>query len=254
MLSQRLQRRIAMLAGVGVMATSTAIALSIDHRPACAQGSTYPECVAELINLGVSPDVAAQECRGTQPSGLDACINRAMFVTAQAASGPTEDGAWRYPLYGPVDGSAMRQVGCRQRSVFEVSGWRCSSETMEFQVLSAPDAAAQCRGDRPTSPPSSTTILQRQGTLSSNNTSQDFVFQGNANQTIRIRVLGEGGFDPVVRLEDFSGRVLAENDDAGGGSFDSLLVHTLPRNESYRAVVRGFGNRSGQFTILIDTQ
>ncbi len=88
-----------------------------------------------------------------------------------------------------------------------------------------------------------------QGTLDSLFEAHNWTFQGQAGQTVTIRVNGAGDTDPRAKLLDANGNVLAEDDDGGGG-WNSLIVATLPAAGAYTVRVDVF--TGGTYTISIE--
>lgn len=145
---------LAVFSGVAAIASSSTVLFAGES--ACAQ--TYQQCVSGLIASGVSPDVAATQCN-QQVNSPTACIDRLMYVTARANSGPTSANEWRFnQTYGPTDGSAMRSAGCRLVGFAGLDGWRCPSQEMRFQVMTATDAQASCTATGTTSGTTTTTL------------------------------------------------------------------------------------------------
>jgi Tfp pilus assembly protein PilV len=189
-----------------------------------------------------------------------ACIDRLMYVTARANSGPTDRGEWRfYQQYGAANGSAMTNAGCRTVGFLGADGWRCPSEVMTFQVMSAAEAVARCNGYVPpdntygnsTNNQAARIILNTNSYIAANyERFHDFNVSGS-NRTIRIEVTGLNGFDPTLRLENSAGSVINFNDDYGNG-FNSQLVYTLPPG-NYRAIVGGYSGVGGNYNIVIQS-
>lgn len=220
--------------------------------------------VATVLTLSLSTS-ATLVTTTSQPACAQtdsSCLDRLMYVTARANSGPTERGEWRFSQqFGPADGSAMFNAGCRQAGFAGVDGWRCPSEIVTFQVMSAAEAAARCNGyvpsDNTYSNPtnnqnqSASVVLNTNGFIAYGNEQSHYFNVVSRNRTIRIEVSGLNGFDPMLRLENTFGNVINENDDYGGG-LNSRLVYTLPPG-SYRAIVSGFNGGNGNYNIVIQS-
>lgn len=242
----RLPLAIKAIAPVVVLPILAIVGHGFSPQSACAQTSSYQDCVADLIALGVSPDVAAQQCNNPQSAGTS-CAERLMFQTAQATSGPTPEGRWRFSTVGDRSGEDMRAAGCSNEAPFSSSPWRCPTQTMRIQVMDAAEAAAACHG-QPGQPSAGTTTRQT-GVLTASNPATHF-FQGNAGQSVTLDLSSED-FDTYLTLYGPDGRVIAENDDSNGG-FNSQIVTRLPATGTYRLEVRGFSNfAAGQYALTI---
>jgi hypothetical protein len=58
-------------------------------------------------------------------------------------------------------------------------------------------------------------------------------------------------FDPYLRVEDASGKTLAEDDDSGG-SLNARIVFTAPRKDSFRIIATtSVAQQVGQYTLMI---
>jgi hypothetical protein len=63
--------------------------------------------------------------------------------------------------------------------------------------------------------------------------------------------LRSGQFDPWLRLEDADGKILAEDDDGGGGR-NARLRFTPERGGTYRIIVTSFGeNETGDYALIV---
>lgn len=76
----------------------------------------------------------------------------------------------------------------------------------------------------------------------------NWTFDGTAGQTVTIIVAGVKGSDPFVKLLDPDGVVLAEDDDAGGGSNAQLDVQ-LPVTGTY--TIRIDMMETGEYTVAV---
>ncbi|TVQ19546.1 MAG: hypothetical protein EA367_11370 [Leptolyngbya sp. DLM2.Bin15] len=231
--------------------TAGSAAMMLTGEAACAQ--TYQECVAGLVALGVSPDVAATQC--SQQGGNSAtCLDRLMYVNVQANSGPTEIGEWRFDVVqGPEDGSAMRSSGCRTVGFAGMGGWRCPNQTMRFQVMTAREAQAVCSGTE--LPATTTVILNRSGNVSTSGQVLNYSFTAQSGQRIRILVTPSSGssLDPVASLRDPLGVIVADNDDRAPGDVSSEITFTIARSGQHQVLVEGYGAVSrGNFNLLIE--
>lgn len=66
---------------------------------------------------------------------------------------------------------------------------------------------------------------------------------------VTITVDGHDEFDPVLRITDADGDVVAENDDADG--LDSRVALILTSTDDLRVRVREFGADAGDYTVLV---
>lgn len=83
------------------------------------------------------------------------------------------------------------------------------------------------------------------------NTFTDFFrFSAAAGDSIVYRVNTIGGGDPLIRLLDSVGNVLAQDDDSGGG-FNSLINFNITQTGNYFAALRGFGNSQYNYELTI---
>lgn len=80
-----------------------------------------------------------------------------------------------------------------------------------------------------------------------------FTFEARAGDMIEVALLSEGDLDPYLELKDANGETIAFNDD-GGGSLNSLLVHTFEQAGTYTIAAMGFGDSTGDFTLRIREQ
>lgn len=78
----------------------------------------------------------------------------------------------------------------------------------------------------------------------------NWLFEGQAGQTVRIRVGGDDGIDPRVNLIDPAGDVLASEDDNVGEQVD--FTYTLPASGVY--VIRLDVWNQGVYTVLVEAQ
>lgn len=256
------------------LGTSSATMVLSSSQPACAQ--TLQECVQNLIQVGVSPDVAATTCQA-QANSPAACVENMRYTTVRTTAGQTDSGTWRFPqTYGPPDGSAMRGAGCSSAGFLGVDGWRCPNQEMRFEVMTVQQAQAACtnspntgnsgvnrppqagtaiRNNNPQTLTTNTgnivTLLSSSGTVFSNG-SDSRIFSGSAGQYVRIVVTGQQGFDPQVTLTGPQNQVLAENDDRAPGDLNSEIYGVLPANGVYHIAVRGFGGSSGTYTLRVE--
>src|SRR5439155_11183365 len=58
-------------------------------------------------------------------------------------------------------------------------------------------------------------------------------------------------FDAFLRLEDSSGKQLAEDDDSGGNR-DSKLVFKAPKDDTYRIIATTFAAAAGKYNLTDD--
>jgi len=76
----------------------------------------------------------------------------------------------------------------------------------------------------------------------------DWTFDGKAGQSVTITAAGVSGSDPYLKLIDPSGAVLAEDDDAGGGSNAQINID-LPVTGTY--TLRIDMMEIGEYTIAV---
>ena len=77
-----------------------------------------------------------------------------------------------------------------------------------------------------------------------------FLLNGTKGQKLSVRIEAQrigSLLDPVLKVEDSSGKVIKESDDIGGDNHDSEMHITIPADGQYRVVVRDrfqdFGDR-----------
>jgi len=219
-------------------------------------------CVAAVSTVTMTASALTTNQSACAQTDND-CLDRLMYVTARASSGPTDRGEWRFSRqFGPQDGSAMYDAGCRTVGFLGAGGWRCPSEVMTFQVMSAAEAVARCNGHVPpdntfgnsgnsTSNQTARVILNTNGFVNPYYEQPHIFNVQSNNQTVRIEVTGLNGFDPTLRLENSAGSVINFNDDYGNG-LNSQLVYTLSPG-SYRAIVGGYNGAGGNYNIVIQS-
>lgn len=93
------------------------------------------------------------------------------------------------------------------------------------------------------------TFLEESGTIVP--AEQRYTFEGKAGQQITITLESED-FDPVLVLTNSAGDEVATNDDFGG-TLNSAIIVTLPRQDTYTVVARSFGGQGGDYAVMIRT-
>lgn len=79
-----------------------------------------------------------------------------------------------------------------------------------------------------------------------------YYLEGYQGETVYLR-LTSPDFDAYLMLGDDQGRLLATDDDSGGGT-DALLVYTLPADGRYQVVVNSFfEGEEGRYTLTRET-
>jgi serine protease Do len=107
--------------------------------------------------------------------------------------------------------------------------------------------------------PSGSANLRQQGnlgpgdrTLQDGSFFQEFSFQGQAGQSVRIR-LESPDFDTYLMLLDEGRNRIAENDDANPNTTNSEIAARLPRDGVYTVLVNSFGpGERGRFLLTVD--
>jgi hypothetical protein len=90
------------------------------------------------------------------------------------------------------------------------------------------------------------------GEITSDVTSQDFQVELAEGQTLyAVSDTTSGDLDPVLRLRDLDGFVVAMNDDRGDGSLNSAFAFTAPSAGTYSVSVARYrgGESSGEFQL-----
>lgn len=70
-------------------------------------------------------------------------------------------------------------------------------------------------------------------------------------QIVTLTTASRDHLDTVLALMGPDGRMLAENDDSGPGTLTSQLVFTAPADGRYQAIVSGYGDATGGFTLQL---
>lgn len=102
-------------------------------------------------------------------------------------------------------------------------------------------------------------ILREQGRLGPGNPTlqdgsyfQEFNFQGQAGQRVRLRLVSNS-FDTYLLLLDPAGNTLAENDDASPSTSNSELIVTLPGDGQHTVIVNAYSQADqGEFLLVVD--
>jgi hypothetical protein len=186
-------KKLRVILPIAVASLSISTSLFTSPLPACAQNATYAECVQNLINLGVTPDVAATECRQFRGGNDDSsCIDRLMYTTARATSGPTDQGEWRFSqMVGSPQ--AMTAAGCRMVGFLGADGWRCPQQEMQFQVMSSAEAHARCNGLPVPSTTASSPFGGTNSRASSSTASHSFQVWNNTGRVIEFLYASPSG-------------------------------------------------------------
>jgi hypothetical protein len=72
-----------------------------------------------------------------------------------------------------------------------------------------------------------------------------------AGATYQIDMIGVGGFDTFLRLEDADGKQLAEDDD-GGEDLDARIIFQAPKAGTYRIICTTYeDNDTGAYTLIV---
>ncbi len=78
-----------------------------------------------------------------------------------------------------------------------------------------------------------------------------FSFEGRAGEVVQIQAIGNN-VDTILRLVDFDGNIIAENDDQTESNFNALIEATLPIDSTYYIGVAGY--TTGTFTLILLNQ
>ncbi len=80
---------------------------------------------------------------------------------------------------------------------------------------------------------------------------RDYLIRAEKDDRLEISVTSDA-FDTVVSLLNKEGEVIAENDDAGSDTTNSLLFVRIRRSGEYVVRVQSFGgSRGGKFTLKV---
>ena len=86
--------------------------------------------------------------------------------------------------------------------------------------------------------------------LSDNSVYQAWTYIGTRGERIEVDVTSSS-FDAYADIEDASGKVLARDDDSGGGT-NARIVFRVPAAGAYRIIANTFGHGSyGQYTLSV---
>ncbi len=69
-----------------------------------------------------------------------------------------------------------------------------------------------------------------------------------AGQMYQIDLVSKA-FDAYLRVEDASGKELAQNDDRGAGTLDSRIYFKVPKDGTYRLIATSFDGKTGPYTL-----
>ncbi|MEB3213511.1 MAG: hypothetical protein VKL39_19335 [Leptolyngbyaceae bacterium] len=112
---------------------------------------------------------------------------------------------------------------------------------------------------RPSLPPESTLLLERDGVLElgdrvayqDGSLYDEYEIDGQQGQQIRIQ-LESLDFDPYLVLMHPNGDILAQNDDIAVDNLNALLDYQLPVDGTYRVVANGFDRHSrGHYRLTV---
>lgn len=98
-------------------------------------------------------------------------------------------------------------------------------------------------------PAQAETFVEESGTIIP--AEQSYKFEGTSGQAITITLESED-FDPVLVLTDSAGNELATNDDFGG-TLNSTIIVTLPKQDTYTVVARSFAGQGGDYQVMVRT-
>jgi hypothetical protein len=93
------------------------------------------------------------------------------------------------------------------------------------------------------------------GTISDSNPSQDYCFEVGGRQYVSIRMFDVSDtnptLDPIIKLYDENGRLIASNDDGPGIGYNSFMSVLLPSGGIYRLVATRYSG-SGSYWLRIE--
>ena len=85
------------------------------------------------------------------------------------------------------------------------------------------------------------------------NEQQEWSFQGNGGQNVRITMQGRNGFDTYLELQSPNGSLIASNDDMNAPyDLSSRIQVRLPSTGMYTIVARGFKYQPGDYSLSVD--
>jgi hypothetical protein len=118
--------------------------ISLIDSPRLLAQSALQNCVRELIEVGVSPDTAAQQCiqgGGTALTQQESCIERAQFQTYYGEASVREDGRteYIYPFLQIEDGQCWSDT----RNFFNPRTI-CWRDAIKIRLMSEQEAVQSC--------------------------------------------------------------------------------------------------------------
>ena len=80
-----------------------------------------------------------------------------------------------------------------------------------------------------------------------------YSFYGTSGQYVTIDAAGSNSYDTVLELYNSSGSRIASDDDSGSG-LSARITTTLPSSGNYTIIARGYGGRTGSYTLSVACQ
>ena len=78
-----------------------------------------------------------------------------------------------------------------------------------------------------------------------------WAFNGSAGDIVTISLENTGDLDPFLDLNDSRGRTLVSDDDSGNNLNSLIANYTLPRDDIYTIVARGYNGDTGTYSLRL---
>lgn len=151
---------------------------------------------------------------------------------------------------GSLNSFLRRTLPASGQYTIRTRGYGSSTGAYTISLTKSTSCGGDCEGDPRWIAFGQTT----NGTINPNSDRDTYYFSGTSGRVISIQLnKTSGALDPYLELWSPSGVKLKVNDD-GGGSTNSLLVHTLPSNGTYRIIARSWNtSSSGTYSIKLES-
>lgn len=212
----------------GLAESNTRIEGALEHRGRRDVWTVYLNA-GDVISAAVSPG----------PNSLDPVIELALADGTLIASDSTSGGG----RAGLIAMAEITESGLYLLRVRDATAEHTGAYTMVWRYINL--------APTPTPPPNAVTLLSIDGTVADGEYNF-YVFQGQAGQRVRVRVLAKPGttFDPVAALLGPDGQIIAEGDDSEG-DLNPRFMATLPQDGTYAVRVNGY-LVGGDYEVIVE--